>query len=103
MEEWDPVEKKWNAIETTMKKKRAFFGVVVAPREAVCCPPKDEDWVLGNGAESCSDVCFRRGQVWSMTFVYLLKGASVKDSLRINYDLLDLGLAMYNFLTYSYI
>jgi len=67
MEEWDPVGKKWNAIETTMKKKRAFFGVVVAPREAVCCPPKDEDWVLGNGAESCSDVCFRRGQVCDNT------------------------------------
>jgi len=63
MEEWDPVGKKWNAIETTMNKKRAFFGVVVAPREAICCPPNDEKWVLGNGAESCSDVCFRRGQV----------------------------------------
>ena len=85
MEEWDPVEKKWNAIETTMNKKRAFFGVVVAPREAVCCPPNDEKWVLGNGAESCSDVCFRRGQVWSMTF-FLLKGA-LKGSLRMKYDL----------------
>ena len=87
MEEWDPTGKKWNAIETTMKQKRAFFGVVVAPREAVCCPPNDEKWVLGNGAESCSDVCFRRGQVWSMTFVHLLKGAPVKGSLRIRYDL----------------
>ena len=71
MEEWDPIGKKWSAIETTMKKKRAFFGVVVAPREAVCCPPNDEKWVLGNGAESCSDVCFRRGQVWSMTVLFI--------------------------------
>merc|ERR1712226_164989 len=63
MEEWDPVGKTWDAIETTMNKQRAFFGVVVAPREAVCCPPNDEKWILGNGAESCSDVCFRRGQV----------------------------------------
>jgi len=67
MEEWDPVGKKWDSIDTTMNKKRAFFGVVVAPREAVCCPHEDEKWILGNGAESCSDVCFRRGQVCDNT------------------------------------